>query len=256
MTALAKSEQTQVAEAAHAFRPPSRSAEIGVVMDMLNRPDLPMERAEALLARLDMIRERDESAAYNDAMRQVKANLPVVGRTTANTHTKKNYADLADIAEACDKIIAEYGFSTEYWPFNSEKPDHLGIGCTVSHASGHKREYRADVPLDGAGAKGNANKPAIHAWKSTMTYGRRALKEAIFDIATSDDDGNAATKPISHAITDEQVAELQTLALNVEADMPKFLDFLGVDKLADIPADRFDHAKGALKAKQRAEVKK
>jgi len=252
VTALAKNEQTQVAETVQAFRPPSRSAEIGVVMDMLNRPDLPMERAEALLARLDMIRERDESAAYNDAMRQVKANLPVVGRTTANTHTRKNYADLADIAESCDKIIAEYGFSTEYWPFNSEKPDHLGIGCTVSHASGHKREYRADVPLDGAGARGNANKPAIHAWKSTMTYGRRALKEAIFDIATSDDDGNAATKPISLAITDEQVVELRTMIGNTGSDEARFIKFLEVASLDELPADRFAHAMGALRAAAKA----
>lgn len=252
MTALAKNEQTQVAEAAHVFRPPSRSAEIGVVMDMLNRPDLPMERAEALLARLDMIRERDESAAYNDAMRQVKANLPVVGRTTANTHTKKNYADLADIAECCDKIIAEYGFSTEYWPFNSDKPEHLGIGCTVSHASGHKREYRADVPLDGAGAKGNANKPAIHAWKSTMTYGRRALKEAIFDIATTDDDGNAAAKPISRTVTEEQVVELRTMISNTGSDEDRFIKFLEVERLDELPADRFAHAMGALRAAAKA----
>lgn len=232
-------------------RSPARSAEIGVVMDLLNRPDLPMDRAEALLARLDMIRERDESAAYNDAMRQVKAALPVVDRTTANTHTKKNYADLADISEACDKIIAEHGFSTEYWPFNSEKDDHLGIGCTVSHSKGHKREYRADVPLDGAGARGNANKPAIHAWKSTMTYGRRALKEAIFDIATRDDDGNDAI-PESKTISDEQVVRLQTLIQNAGANKQKFLQHMKVDALEAMPVDRFDYAIAALNQKKEA----
>jgi len=232
-------------------RSPARSAEIGVVMDLLNRPDLPMDRAEALLARLDMIRERDESAAYNDAMRQVKAALPVVDRTTANTHTKKNYADLADISEACDKIIAEHGFSTEYWPFNSEKADHIGIGCTVSHAKGHKREYRADVPLDGAGARGNANKPAIHAWKSTMTYGRRALKEAIFDIATRDDDGNGAI-PETKTISDEQVVRLQTLIQNAGANKQKFLQHMKVDALEAMPIDRFDYAIAALNQKKEA----
>lgn len=230
---------------------PARTAEIGVVMNLLDRPDLPMDRAEALLARLDMIRERDESAAYNDAMRQVKAALPVVDRTTANTHTKKNYADLADISEACDKIIAEYGFSTEYWPFNSEKPDHLGIGCTVSHAGGHKREYRADVPLDGAGAKGTANKPPIHAWKSTMTYGRRALKEAIFDIATRGDDGNGAI-PEAKTISDEQVVRLQTLIQNAGANKQKFLQHMKVDALEAMPIDRFDYAIAALNQKKEA----
>lgn len=254
MSALTKpTGNTQEVVSQPEAKSPARTAEIGVVMNLLDRPDLPMDRAEALLARLDMIRERDESAAYNDAMRQVKAALPVVDRTTANTHTKKNYADLADISEACDKIIAEYGFSTEYWPFNSEKPDHLGIGCTVSHAGGHKREYRADVPLDGSGAKGNANKPPIHAWKSTMTYGRRALKEAIFDIATRDDDGNDAGGRVDpEFITDEQVVDLQTMVANAGADLPKFLTFLKVSSLADLPANKLEYAKQALKAKQKA----
>ena len=252
MSALTKpTGNTQEVVSQPEAKSPARTAEIGVVMNLLDRPDLPMDRAEALLARLDMIRERDESAAYNDAMRQVKAALPVVDRTTANTHTKKNYADLADISEACDKIIAEYGFSTEYWPFNSEKPDHLGIGCTVSHAGGHKREYRADVPLDGSGAKGNANKPPIHAWKSTMTYGRRALKEAIFDIATRDDDGNGAI-PETKTISDEQVVRLQTLIQNAGANKQKFLQHMKVDALEAMPIDRFDYAIAALNQKKEA----
>lgn len=257
MTALAK--PTASGEVAQNRSPSTPyGAELSVVMDMLNRSDLPMDRAEALLARLDMIRERDESAAYNDAMRQVKANLPVVGRTTPNSHTKKAYADLADIAEACDKIIAEYGFSTEYWPFNSDKPDHLGIGCTVSHASGHKREYRADVPLDGAGAKGNANKPAIHAWKSTMTYGRRALKEAIFDIATSDDDGNAAIPPDADenpTISDEQVAKLRTALLNTDTDEKAFLQRAKIDRLEDLWASNFDGALAVINGRGKGGTK-
>jgi hypothetical protein len=250
VTALAKHDnRNEVASAPQAY-----TAEVRVVMELLNRADLPMDRAEALLSRLDMIRERDEAAAYNEAMRQVKANLPVVGRSTANSHTKKNYADLADIAAVCDPVIAAHGFSTEYWPFNSEKPDHLGIGCTVSHANGHKREYRADVPLDGAGAKGNANKPAIHAWKSTMTYGRRALKEAIFDIATTDDDGNGAMP--QHAeiefISDEQLVELRAEMKKTGTEESKFVAYLKEPTLGALTVEKFKQAMAALKAKAEA----
>jgi len=250
MTALAKHDsRNEVAAAPQAY-----TAEVRVVMELLNRADLPMDRAEALLSRLDMIRERDEAAAYNEAMRQVKANLPVVGRSTANSHTKKNYADLADIAAVCDPVIAAHGFSTEYWPFNSEKPDHLGIGCTVSHANGHKREYRADVPLDGAGAKGNANKPAIHAWKSTMTYGRRALKEAIFDIATTDDDGNGAMAAHVEVefISDEQLDELRAEMKKTGTEESKFVAYLKEPTLGALTVEKFKQAMAALKAKAEA----
>ena len=250
MTALTKHDnRNEVASA-----PQACTAEVRVVMELLNRADLPMDRAEALLSRLDMIRERDEAAAYNEAMRQVKANLPVVGRSTANSHTKKNYADLADIAAVCDPVIAAHGFSTEYWPFNSEKPDHLGIGCTVSHANGHKREYKADVPLDGAGAKGNANKPAIHAWKSTMTYGRRALKEAIFDIATTDDDGNGAMPQHVEVefITDEQLADLRAEMKKTGTEESKFVAYLKEPTLGALTVQKFHQAMAALKAKAEA----
>ena len=250
MTALAKHDnRNEVANSTPAY-----TAEVRVVMELLNRADLPMDRAEALLSRLDMIRERDEAAAYNEAMRQVKANLPVVGRSTANSHTKKNYADLADIAAVCDPVIAAHGFSTEYWPFNSEKPDHLGIGCTVSHANGHKREYRADVPLDGAGAKGNANKPAIHAWKSTMTYGRRALKEAIFDIATTDDDGNGAMSAHVEVefISDEQLDELRAEMKKTGTEESKFAAYLKEPTLGALTVEKFKQAMAALKAKAEA----
>jgi len=250
MTALAKHDsRNEVANSTPAY-----TAEVRVVMELLNRADLPMDRAEALLSRLDMIRERDEAAAYNEAMRQVKANLPVVGRSTANSHTKKNYADLADIAAVCDPVIAAHGFSTEYWPFNSEKPDHLGIGCTVSHANGHKREYRADVPLDGAGAKGNANKPAIHAWKSTMTYGRRALKEAIFDIATTDDDGNGAMPQHVEVefISDEQLDELRAEMKKTGTEESKFAAYLKEPTLGALTVEKFKQAMAALKAKAEA----
>lgn len=259
MSALTKHQEPKGQVVQDQSAPVPYTAEVRVVMELLNRSDLPLDRAEALLGRLDMIRERDESALYNDAMRQVKANLPVVGRTTANTHTKKNYADLADIAGACDKIIAEYGFSTEYWPFNSDKPDHLGIGCTVSHAGGHKREYRADVPLDGAGAKGNANKPAIHAWKSTMTYGRRALKEAIFDIATTDDDGNAAMPPAAsdepETISEAQVVQLRTALMNTDTDEAAFLQRAKIDRLEDLWASNFSGALAVINGRGKAGAK-
>lgn len=258
MTAVAKRQEPGAEVVQGQSAPVAYTAEVRVVMELLNRSDLPMDRAEALLGRLDMIRERDESAAYNDAMRQVKANMPVVGRTTNNTHTKKKYADLADIAEVCDKVIAEFGFSTEYWPFNSEKEDHLGIGCTVSHANGHKREYRADVPLDGAGAKGNANKPPIHAWKSTMTYGRRALKEAIFDIATTDDDGNAAIPPAADeppTITDEQVVKLRTALANTDTDEKAFLARAKIERLEDLWASNFEGALAVINGRGKAGAK-
>ena len=110
------------------------------------------------------------------------------------------------------------------------------------------------MPLDGAGAKGNANKPAIHAWKSTMTYGRRALKEAIFDIATTDDDGNGAMAAHVEVefISDEQLDELRAEMKKTGTEESKFVAYLKEPTLGALTVEKFKQAMAALKAKAEA----
>lgn len=44
--------------------------------------------------------------------------------------------------------------------------------------------------------------------------------------------------------------ELRDLASSVEADLPKFLRFMGVQALAELPATKFDAAVKALESKR------
>ena len=219
-------------------------------------PAVDVSKMERLFEMRERMLAREAHLQFNAALKKAKAEMPAVLKNKYNEQTKSHYANLESVSDAMDPIITQNGFSLTFGTAPTSLEGHYLVTCTLAHEDGHEKNYEAPIPIDSAGIKGTANKTLTHAFGSTMSYGRRYLKMMIFDVKTTDDDGNSAGKPISHAITDEQVAELQTLALNVEADMPKFLDFLGVDKLADIPADRFDHAKGALKAKQRAEVKK
>ena len=66
--------------------------------------------------------------------------------------------------------------------------------CYVSHSGGHTRTYRAHVPSDGKGAKGNDAMTKTHAFGSGTSYGMRYLLKMIFNVAIGeeDDDGNAA----------------------------------------------------------------
>lgn len=219
-------------------------------------PAVDVSKMERLFEMRERMLAREAHLQFNAALKKAKAEMPAVLKNKYNEQTKSHYANLESVSDAMDPIITQNGFSLTFGTAPTSLEGHYLVTCTLAHEDGHEKNYEAPIPIDSAGIKGTANKTLTHAFGSTMSYGRRYLKMMIFDVKTTDDDGNSAGKPISLAITDEQVAELQTLALNVEADMPKFLDFLGVDKLADIPADRFDHAKGALKAKQRAEVKK
>jgi hypothetical protein len=96
------------------------------------------------------------------------------------------------------------------------------------------------------GAKGGETKTATHGFGSSMSYGRRYLTLLIFNISTTDDDGNGATG----AINDAQYAELDKLLNETKADLRKFLMFMGVDALWAVPASKFNQAKRALEAKR------
>lgn len=87
----------------------------------------------------------------------------------------------------------------------------------------------------------------------STSYGKRYAAQAILNLtsrdgAERDDDGRAGGG--APRITDEQAMELRDLASSVEADLPKFLRFMGVQALAELPATKFDAAVKALESKR------
>jgi hypothetical protein len=86
-----------------------------------------------------------------------------------------------------------------------------------------------------------------HGFGSALSYGRRYLKLLIFDIATTDDDGNAAGR--GETINDAQVAILNGLADEVNADKIAFCKYLKVNDLTQLSASKYNEAMGLLRQK-------
>jgi hypothetical protein len=77
---------------------------------------------------------------------------------------------------------------------------------------------------------------------------RYTLKAALGLAAASDDDGAAVEAP--DYVSRAQLDEIIDLAEAVGADKEKFCKYLRVGSLAEIPANRFDHAVKLLEAKR------
>ncbi len=169
---------------------------------------------EKLRELLTLKREFDADMArkaFHEAFAACQAEIPAVLKNKSNQQTNSRYADLAAIEAVAAPIIARHGLAVRFFPVKSEVSEHYGVDCIVSHRQGHSEQYHADVPADGTGLKGNANKTATHAFGSTMSYGRRYLLCMIFNIATTDDDdGNNASRGDEN-ISEEQYVELQGL---------------------------------------------
>lgn len=242
--------------------PPSQS-ETAAVLSMIERlardPKVDMDRVERMMVLRREIQAEQDRTAYNIAMAAVQAELPQIKRDALNDHTRSKYARLETIAARVDPIIAKHGLSLSYSTDDSPVAGHYRVVCTVALA-GHERRFHLDTPADGVGSGGKANKTAIQAMGSAITYARRYLKLMIFDIALTNEDmdGNRveeerpaprreesrrdAVRPesVKHdrpVITERQALDLRDLLQEKRASERDFLDWLKLSRIEDIPSD-------------------
>lgn len=102
--------------------------------------------------------------------------------------------------------------------------------------------------MDMVGIKGNANKTATHGFGSTISYGRRYLTLLVFNITLTneDNDGNTA----QDTLTDEQIANIEAMLTETASDKAKFLKYLKVASLNEIPAANYSTVIKLLEAKR------
>lgn len=223
-------------------------------MDMLDRAVSGGASIEVLerLMTLNSIWEKNQARkAFDAAMADAKAEIPVIFKnktvdfTSQKGRTNYRHEDLAEIARTVDPILSKHGLSYRFRT-TSAANEPVSVTCIVSHRLGHFEENTLQAGRDDSG-----NKNSLQSIGSALTYLQRyTLKAALGLAASTDDDGASAGKADDGPITAEQRDELQKLAEEVGADIPKFVAYLKTDSLASIPASEFKRAKAALNAKR------
>jgi hypothetical protein len=153
----------------------------GATIDVLAKLMDLQERVDATQARRE----------FDAAFAAVKAKVGTIKKTGVG-HNRMPYADLADIAQALDPVIAEQGLS---YRFRSQRVgNELVMTCIVCHRAGHFEENSLPGPLDTSGSKN-----PIQAVGSTCTYLQRYTLIQAFGLSASvnggeikDDDGAGA----------------------------------------------------------------
>lgn len=156
-------------------------------------PQFDIEKMERLLAMKERMDAKAAETEFNAALSRVQAAMGRVQADATNPQTRSDYATYGALDKAVRPIYTREGLSLS---FGTEPVGDgmVGMVCYVSHSGGHTREYRAHVPSDGKGAKGNDVMTKTHAFGSGTSYGMRYLLKMIFNIAIGeeDDDGNGA----------------------------------------------------------------
>jgi hypothetical protein len=180
--------------------------------------------------------------AFAEAMHGCQLEMPSVVRGGVNPKTQSKFAKLEGVQAVAKPVYSSHGFSLSYGEADCPTKEFKRTVCDVRHSGGHCERYHLDLPIDGIGPQGNAiggmNK--VQGCISTTSYGQRRLLCMIFNITLSDedDDGNGAAE----VITEQQVDILSDWIEKTGTNRATFLKWVGVESLAQFPADRYADA--------------
>jgi hypothetical protein len=107
------------------------------------------------------------------------------------------------------------------------------------------------MPADGKGAKGGDVMTKTHAAGSAMSYGMRYLLKMIFNVAVGEDDDDGQAAGRGQTISENQVADLESLIEEVKADRARFLKHFKLSRLEDMNVSAIASAIQLLEAKRK-----
>jgi hypothetical protein len=207
-----------------------------------------VEVLERIVALKEREADRAAARAFNEALHNFQAECPSIARTsTANIATRSGsrysykFADLDTIAKTVRPLLEKHGLSYS-WD-SKQDGNMLTCACTVRHVEGHAATSSFSAPVD---SKAGMSEQQKHA--AALTYAKRQSLTQVLGLTTADADTDAAS---GETISDKQVADLEALMVEVSANEGRFLEYLGVDVLSDLPVESYSAAVNALEAKRR-----
>ena len=149
--------------------------------------------ADRILEQMAKQRDYEDREAFTAALRRIQDELKPIAKRGENKQTHSKYAEAEDIDNAIDGLLAKEGMTLSFEPRSSDKENEIIIVGILSLGA-YSREYALPIPVDGKGPKGDGVMSRVHAVGSGVTYGKRYIKNMIFNLRfkEKDDDGNQA----------------------------------------------------------------
>lgn len=195
----------------------------------------------------------EDTAALSKALAAAQCEMSNPATDKTNDHFHNKYATLAAIRDACVPVLAKHGVAVIQGTIIDEQG--FRLVTRLAHESGQWMESTYPLTLGPPQQMG-----------SQVTYARRYSLSAMGAIVGDpDDDGEDATKHSKEEpvippkvrepnITEADLNRLQTAVVDTGVDLPKFLKYLGVLRLNELPQSRFVGAMAALEARRKTEA--
>lgn len=235
-------------------RPATEQSQFLVALaEMARDPSVPADKLGQIIGAQERFSARGVEQAFNVAFAAAQQAMSPIVKDAMNDTTMSRYARLETISQAIDPIIHAHGLSTSFGTADSPLERHYRVTCKVRHVGGHAETYQADVPADIDAYDGEADKVPVHAYGSSMTYGRRYVKVLAFDIVLKDEDNDGNPPPApGDLISNDDLADLKSDIDRAGGSIDRLLRALKVETLAQLPAHRLEEAKRLIQARRGA----
>ncbi len=244
MTELVKAEGQQLA-------PTEKPSMLQAVMQAAMNPDIDPARVKEFL---EMAREmerdqerREFNVAFGEAYREISqikilknGEIYYPPKAGSNgTGTVIRFIKHEDISQAIKPVLSAHGLVNTYSSELIVTPPKAVTVMTIMHRNGYSKEWRS-IPMPLVDSGGGKND--MQGAGSSMTYGRRYVTVAAFDIVAedADDDGNLGkgTPKVTTEQSDKIDDILSALENHTTGRRAKFMDWVvkqfGVEKVSEL----------------------
>lgn len=215
------------------------AALMAIIARAATDPSCDLDKMERLIAMQERALSRWAEWRFASALSKLQAELPSISER-GDAAGRYSFPLWEDINTAIKPFLCKHGFSLS---FGFDFTAGITVTGALQHVSGHKEATSVTLPADTSG-----NKNAVQAVGSSLSYGKRYTASALLNLTSHGEDDDAYRAAIVR-ITEEQEASIHDMLESTGADKAKFLKWLKVDSVSDIPAAAFDTAIGALRQK-------
>lgn len=231
---------------------PAPQEEMSGLVRLAIEQNVSVDVLERLVALQERVSDRNARQAMSEAVASFQAECPSIKKgRTARIATKAGgsysytFASLDEIARAIRPLLHRHGLSYTWDSTTDGKT--LSCTCILRHVEGGEDRATFTCPTDT-----KAEMSGAQATAAALTYARRQALVQVLGLTVTDDDNDGAPPVSAEKITESQAADLAALANEVGADLPKFLKYMKVGALSEIPASEYARAVRALEKKRGA----
>ena len=241
--------------------PPADSADaaelIAVIRTVARDPHFDVEKLRELRAIHKEWQAEQNEKSFFDALARAQAKMPVVEKNKHVYFEPKDsnkdptdywHADYGALVKTIGPVLAAEGLAFGHNVIQQDGK--ITVECILRGYGHHEKVTMSGAP------EGSPGMNAIQQSKSAVTYMKRSTFEAVTGAATEDDDDDGrGAGPAAELISAEQLAHLNAEIEKAGADRAGFLEYLGIERLEDLPAGHYPKAAAALEEKRQRQAR-